>query len=123
MTDTDTPSCGFKIGKYLLEGNAYKNALIRVIDEEMGETGIFDLTIILFDGCYSERRGITLTEFIIELDELCNKADTMTDELKNKCINDFIQWRDNVLPQEIAMAESEGMTVIEPELEETMADN
>ena len=116
MTDTDTPRCGFKIGKYLLEGPAYKDALIRIIDEEVGETGTFDLTIIFFDRCYTERQGITVMDFINEINEVCRKADTMTDELKNKCINDFILWRDNVLPQEIADSESDGFTVIEPEM-------
>jgi hypothetical protein len=116
MTDTDTPRCGFKIGKYLLEGPAYKDALIRIIDEEVGETGIFDLTIIFFDGCYTEREGITVADFIHEINEVCRKADTMTDELKNRCINDFIQWRDTVFPQHVAESESEGFTVIEPEM-------
>ena len=58
MTDTDdTPSCGFKIGKYLLEGTAYKNALIRLIDEQVEEGGVLNLTIIFFDGYYTERNG------------------------------------------------------------------
>jgi hypothetical protein len=116
MTDTDTPRCGFKIGKYLLEGPAYKDALIRIIDEEVGETGTFDLTIIFFDGYYTERKGLTMAEFLPEINDVCSKADTLSGEIKNKCINDFIQWRDTVLPQEIAESESEGFTVIEPEM-------
>jgi hypothetical protein len=116
MTNTDTPRCGFKIGKYLLEGTAYKNALVRIIDEQMGETGVFDLTIIFFDGYYTEREGMTMADFIPEINEICRKADTLSDEVKNRCISDFIIWRDTVLPQEIAMSESEGFTVIEPEM-------
>lgn len=116
MTDTDTPTCGFKIGKYLLEGTAYRNALIRLISDEIGEDGVFDLTIIFFDGYYTERRGITMAEFLPEIYDFCKKADKLSDELQNRCINDFIQWRDNVLPLELAEAQSEGLTVIEPEM-------
>jgi hypothetical protein len=106
------PSCGFKIGKYLLEGTAYKNALIRVISDAIGEDEEFDLTIIFFDGYYTEQKGITMAEFLPEITDVCRKADTMEEELKNRCINDYIQWRDNDLPLEIA----EGLTVIEPEM-------
>ena len=117
MTDTDDiPSCGFKIGKYLLEGTAYKNAIIRIISNAIGEEEEFDLTIIFFDGLYTERKGITLAEFIPEISDVCRKADTLSDELKNRCISDFIIWRDTVLPLEIAEAESDGMTVMEPEM-------
>jgi hypothetical protein len=113
-----SPTCGFKIGKYLLEGSAYKNALIRIISNAIGEEEEFDLTIIFFDGLYTERKGITLAEFIPEISDVCRKADTLSDELKNRCISDFIIWRDTVLPLEIAEAESDGMTVMEPELED-----
>jgi hypothetical protein len=119
MTDTDnTPQCGFKIGKYLLEGTAYRNALIRLISNEIGEDEEFDLTIIFFDGYYTERKGLTMAEFLPEINDLCRKADTLSDEIKNKCINDFIQWRDEVLPLEKAEAESKGLTVMEPEMED-----
>jgi hypothetical protein len=117
MTDTDdTPTCGFKIGKYLLEGTAYKNALIRLISDEIGEDGVFDLTIIFFDGYYTERRGITIAEFLPEIYDFCKKADTLPDRIKNNCINDYILWRDEILPLELAEAQSEGLTVVEPEM-------
>ena len=117
MTDTDnTPSCGFKIGKYLLEGTAYKNAIIRLISNEIGEDEEFDLTIIFFDGYYTERKGITMAEFLPEITDVCRKADKLSDELKNKCISDFIQWRDEVLPMELDTAQRDGLTVVEPEM-------
>jgi hypothetical protein len=116
MTDTDTPSCGFKIGKYLLEGTAYKNALIRLIDDQVEEGGVLNLTIIFFDGYYTERKGLTVMDFINEISDVCGKADTLSDEIKNKCISDFVQWRDEVLPLEKAEAESNGLTVMEPEM-------
>jgi hypothetical protein len=116
ITNKMSPRCGFKIGKYLLEGTDYKNALIRLISNEIGEDEEFDLTIIFFDGYYTEQKGITMAEFLPEINDVCMKAYKLSDELKNRCISDFIIWRDTVLPLEIAEAESEGLTVIEPEM-------
>ena len=43
--------------------------------------------------------------------------DTLPDRIKNNCINDYIQWRDNELPLELARIEREGgLTVMEPEM-------
>lgn len=118
MTEIDdTPRCGFKIGKYLLEGTKYKNALIRLISEKVGEGEVLNLTIFSFDGYYTERDGLTVMDFITEISKVCKRADTLPDRIKNNCINDYIQWRDNVLPLELARSEREdGLTVMEPEM-------
>lgn len=117
MTNTEKSRCGFKMGKYLLEGTAYKNGLVRIIAEQMGTTGLFDLTIIFFNGYMIDREDITLGDFIIEINDVCRKADTMEDILKNKCITEYLFWRDNILPVELAINVSEGMTVMEPEID------
>ena len=83
----------------------------------MEEGGVLNLTIIFFDGYYTERKGLTVMDFITEISEVCKRADTLPDRIKNNCISDFIQWRDEVLPLELAEAESEGLTVIEPEMD------
>jgi hypothetical protein len=118
MNEIDnTPRCGFKIGKYLLEGTKYKNALVRLISEQVGEGEVLNLTIFFFDGYYTERDGLTVMDFITEISDVCRKSDTLHDDIKNKCINDYIQWRDNELPLELARSEREdGMTVMEPEM-------
>lgn len=117
MTNTEKSRCGFKIGKYLLEGTAYKNSLVRIIAEQTGTDGLFDLTIIFFNGYMIDREDITLGDFITEISEVCREADTMEDILKNKCITEYLFWRDNILPVGLAIGRREGLTVMEPEMD------
>ena len=117
MTDINQkPRSCFKIGKYLLEGANYKNTMVRLINQVM-PTGVFDLYIIFFDGYNIEKRDITFIDFVMTINDVCKKADNLPDDLKKRCVDDFILWRDTQLPAEIEESRREGKTVEEPEMD------
>lgn len=108
----------FKIGKYLLERGEYKNAMIRLAFSNMKPEDTVTLIVSFGKSGLYDKENMKFVDIIREINDACTKADSLPDEIKNMLVQDFINWRDNELPEMIEEEREHGKNVIEPEMDE-----
>jgi len=108
----------FKIGKYLLEKSEYKNAMIRLAFTNMKPEDTVTLIVYFGKNGLYDKENMKFVDIIREINDACTKADSLPGEIKNMLVQDFIDWRDNELPEIIEEERENGKTILEPELDE-----
>ena len=90
----------FKAGKYFLEGKEYKNAFSRLPLLADSKTKTIDLTIMFnYEDYIIRDLNLDIIQFISKIKEYCDNLDNFPPDLKNICISNYINWRDNILPE------------------------
>ena len=111
--------CCFKAGKYFLEGKEYKNAISRMPLLPNSTTKKIDLVILFFKDYVIEEFDLDIIQFISKIKEHCDKLDTLPNNIKRLCVDDYIHWRDNILPQVLAEERMKGeKATLEPYIDE-----
>ena len=108
----------FKIGKYLLERSEYKNAMIRLAFSNMKPDDTVTLIVSFGKNGLYDKENMKFVDIIREINDACMKADSLPGEIKNALVQDFIDWRDNELPEMIEEERGGGKHVLEPEMDE-----
>ena len=108
----------FKIGKYLLEGSEYKNAMVRVAFSNMKKDDMVTLVIYFGNFGMYDKENLHFVDIIREINNACTKADVLPNNLKNILVQEFITWRDNELPTLIEQELENGKIVLEPEYDD-----
>jgi hypothetical protein len=105
---------GFKTGKYLLHGNDYRDKMIQFTFQE--PTKMIDIEFIINDEYKFDKKNQTIKQVIDLIKDHCLFADSLPQESKQICINDYIYYRDNLLPLFIEDAKEKGNAIYEPDL-------
>ena len=108
----------FKIGKYLLERSEYKNAMIRLAFSNMKPDDTVTLIVSFGNSGLYDKENMKFVDIIREINDACMKADSLPGEIKNALVQEFIDWRDNELPEMIEEERADGKHVLEPEMDE-----
>jgi hypothetical protein len=108
----------FKIGKYLNEGLTYKNAMVHLANDfnKQNGGGLIDLVVFFENMGQVEKKGLTLFELLVQINEACIHADKLPVALKDELKKAYIHWRDNELPIALEEERQNGKEVFEPEM-------
>lgn len=87
----------FKMGKYFLEGNGYREAMKSIARTLCADDERIDLIFLWFNDNVMIEESMMPNDVCLKIDNICDKADELEQAVKDYCMEDY----ENVVKPEI----------------------
>jgi len=91
MTESESKNASmcFKMGKYFIDGNGYKDGMKEIARRLCREGELIDIIFLFFNGNLIEELGKSPEEVCDIIDHMTEKADGLSSDIKNYLIYDY----------------------------------